>query len=142
MNLSRPFILRPIGTSLLVLGITLAGLLGLRLLPTASLPTVDFPTIQVTTEWPGASAETMEALVTAPLEKWFERISRLSSMTSVSSLGISTITLRFELGREIDAAAQDIQAAINGATGLLPRALPYRPIYRKVNPADTPIMVL
>src|SRR6185436_31380 len=105
-------------------------------------PQVDFPTIQISTQLPGASPETMTALVTAPLERQFGQIPSLSTMTSSSSFGISQITLQFDLTRDIDAAAQDVQAAINAAGSTLPRTLPYPPIYSKVNPADTPIVTL
>jgi multidrug efflux pump len=142
MNFSRAFILRPIGTSLLALGVLLAGWLGYRALPLSTLPAVDFPSVQVTVEWPGASAETMEVGVTSPLEYQFGRISSLKSLVSSSSPGLSAITLTFDLDRDIDAATQDIQAAINAASGHLPKAMPNAPVYRKVNPADTPVMVL
>ena len=108
----------------------------------SSLPQVDFPTIQVTTQLPGASPDTMAALVTAPLERQFGQIPALSNMTSSSSFGISQITLQFDLSRDIDGAAQDVQAAINAAGSTLPRNLPYPPTYAKVNPADAPIMTL
>src|SRR5689334_19372544 len=120
-NVSAPFIRRPIATSLLGVATLLGGILGYWLLPVASLPQVDFPTIQVSTQLPGASPETMTALVTAPLERQFGQIPSLSTMTSSSSYGISQITLQFDLNRDIDAAAQDIQAAINAAGSTLPR---------------------
>src|SRR5499427_8563418 len=113
MSVSSPFIFRPIATSLLGVAVMLGGILGYWLLPVASLPQVDFPTIQVSTQLPGASPETMTALVTAPLERQFGQIPSLSTMTSSSSYGISQITLQFDLSRDIDAAAQDVQAAIN-----------------------------
>ncbi len=142
MNVSAPFILRPIATSLLGVAVLLGGALGYWRLPVSALPQVDFPTIQVTTQLPGASPDTIAALVTAPLERQFGQISALSTMTSSSSFGISQITLQFELTRDIDAAAQDVQAAINAAGSVLPRTLPYPPTYSKVNPADAPIMTL
>ncbi len=142
MSVSAPFILRPIATSLLGVAIMLGGALGYWWLPVSALPQVDFPTIQVTTQLPGANPDTMAALVTAPLERQFGQISSLTTMTSSSSYGISQVTLQFDLGRDIDAAAQDVQAAINAAGSTLPRNLPYPPTYLKVNPADTPIVTL
>src|SRR6188768_3881196 len=142
MNVSAPFIQRPIATSLLGVAVMFGGLLGYLWLPVSALPQVDFPTIQVTTQLPGASPDTMVALVTAPLERQFGQIPSLSTMTSSSSYGISQITLQFDLNRDIDSAAQDVQAAINAAGSTLPRTLPYPPIYSKVNPADTPIVTL
>src|SRR5262245_60800294 len=142
MSVSTPFIRRPIATSLLAVAVMLGGWLGYFSLPVSSLPQVDFPTIQVTTQLPGASPDTMVSLVTAPLERQFGQIPALTTMTSSSSYGISQITLQFELNRDIDGAAQDVQAAINGAGSVLPRNLPYPPTYRKVNPADAPIVVL
>jgi len=142
MGVSTPFILRPIATLLLTVAIVLGGFLGYRALPIASLPQVEFPTIQVTTELPGASPETMANLVTAPLERQLGQISSLEVMTSSSSLGISQITLQFRLGRDIDAAGQDVQSAINAAASTLPRTLPYPPTFAKVNPADAPIATL
>jgi len=142
MSVSAPFIGRPIATSLLTLAVTLGGLLGYLWLPVSSLPQVDFPTIQVTTQLPGANPETMANLVTAPLERQLGQISALVSMTSTSSHGISQITLQFSLNRDIDAAAQDVQAAINAAGSTLPRTLPYPPTYAKLNPADAPIVTL
>jgi len=142
MNVSAPFIQRPIATSLLGIAVMFGGLLGYIWLPVSALPQVDFPTIQVTTQLPGASPDTMASLVTAPLERQFGQIPSLATMTSSSSYGISQITLQFDLNREIDAASQDVQAAINAAGSALPRNLPYPPIYSKVNPADTPIVTL
>jgi multidrug efflux pump len=142
MSVSSPFIFRPIATSLLGVAVTLGGILGYFLLPVASLPQVDFPTIQVTTQLPGANAETIASLVTAPLERQFGQIPALATMSSSSSYGISQITLQFELNREIDAAAQDVQSAINAAGSTLPRNLPYPPVYSKVNPADAPVLTL
>ena len=142
MSVSGPFIKRPIATTLLALAVMLGGWLGYWWLPVSSLPQVDFPTIQVTTQLPGANPETMANLVTAPLERQLGQISALTSMTSSSSFGISQITLQFALDRDIDAAAQDVQAAINAAGSTLPRNLPYPPTYAKLNPADTPIITL
>jgi multidrug efflux pump len=142
MNVSSLFINRPIATSLLGIAIFLGGLLGYLNLPVAPLPQVDFPTIRVTTQLPGADPDTMASLVTAPLERPLGQIPSLASMTSSSAFGISQITLQFELGRDIDGAAQDVQAAINAAGSTLPKTLPYPPTYAKVNPADTPIITL
>jgi multidrug efflux pump len=142
MSVSSPFIYRPIATSLLGVAVMLGGILGYALLPVASLPQVDFPTIQVTTQLPGANAETMASLVTAPLERQFGQIPALSTMTSSSSYGISQVTLQFDLNRDIDGAAQDVQSAINAAGSTLPRNLPYPPVYAKVNPADVPVLTL
>ena len=142
MNVSEPFIHRPVATSLLMAGIVMMGLLGYFLLPISALPPVDFPTIQVTAQYPGASADVMASSVTTPLERQFGQISGLAQMTSQSSFGNTTIILQFNLDRDIDAAAQDVQAAINAASGVLPRAMPNPPTYSKVNPADTPILTL
>jgi multidrug efflux pump len=142
MSVSQPFIERPIATSLLAVATVLGGILGYLTLPVSSLPQVDFPTVEVRTELPGASPDTMAKLVTASLERQFGQIQSLASMSSVSSFGLSRITLQFNLGRDIDAAAQDVQAAINAAGSTLPRDLPYPPTYSKVNPADTPIITL
>ncbi|SFV33363.1 efflux RND transporter permease subunit [Hyphomicrobium facile] len=142
MSVSRPFIERPIATFLLAVATILGGMLGYFALPISSLPQVDFPTVEVTTELPGASPETMSTLVTASLERQFGQIQSLASMSSTSSFGLSRITLQFNLDRDIDAAAQDVQAAINAAGSTLPRNLPYPPTYSKVNPADTPIVTL
>jgi multidrug efflux pump len=142
MSVSSPFIRRPIATTLLGFAVTLGGVLGYWWLPVSSLPQVDFPTIQVTTQLPGANPETTANLVTAPLERQLGQIPALASMTSSSSYGISQITLQFVLNRDIDAAAQDVQSAINAAGSTLPRNLPYPPTYAKVNPADQPIVTL
>ena len=142
MSVSSPFIRRPIATTLLGFAVALGGALGYGLLPVSSLPQVDFPTIQVTTQLPGASPDTTANLVTAPLERQLGQIPALTTMTSSSSYGISQITLQFVLNRDIDAAAQDVQAAINAAGSTLPRNLPYPPTYAKVNPADAPIVTL
>ena len=142
MSVSSPFIHRPIATSLLGVAVMLGGLLGYWWLPISALPQVDFPTIQVTTQLPGANPDTIAALVTAPLERQFGQIPALQTMTSSSSFGISQVTLQFDLNRDIDAAAQDVQSAINAAASTLPRNLPYPPLYSKVNPADAPIITL
>ena len=142
MSVSSPFIARPIATSLLGVAVLLGGVLGYLWLPVSSLPQVDFPTIQVTTQLPGASPEVMASLVTAPLERNFGQIPSLQLMTSSSSFGVSQITLQFVLNRDIDAAAQDVQAAINASGSTLPKNLPYPPVYSKVNPADAPMVTL
>jgi hydrophobe/amphiphile efflux-1 (HAE1) family protein len=142
MSISEQFIRRPVATSLLMVGVILLGILGYKLLPISALPTVDFPTIEVTTYYPGASADVMVSAITTPLERQFGQIAGLASMNSTSSFGVSTITLQFVLDRPIDVAAQDVQAAINVATGFLPKDLPNPPKYNKVNPADTPILTL
>src|SRR5689334_17218116 len=142
MSVSSPFIHRPIATSLLGVAVMLGGLLGYWWLPVSALPQVDFPTIQVTTQLPGANPDTIAALVTAPLERQFGQIPALQTMTSSSSFGISQVTLQFDLNRDIDTAAQDVQSAINAAGSTLPRNLPYPPLYSKVNPADAPIITL
>jgi len=141
--MSRPFILRPIATTLLFVAVVLLGLIGYRSLSVAPLPTVDFPTIQITTSYPGASPDVVETTITAPLERYFGQISGLASMNSTSAAGTSQITLQFVLARKIDAAAQDVQAAINAASGWIPIAqLPGPPTYRQVNPADIPVLIL
>ena len=142
MSISEPFIRRPVATSLMMAGVILLGALGYKLLPISALPTVDFPTIEVTTFYPGASADVMVSAITTPLERQFGQIAGLASMNSTSSFGTSTITLQFVLDRPIDVAAQDVQAAINVAGGFLPKDLPNPPKYNKVNPADTPILTL
>jgi multidrug efflux pump len=142
MSVSSPFIHRPIATSLLGVAVMLGGALGYWWLPVSALPQVDFPTIQVTTQLPGANPDTISALVTAPLERQFGQIPALQVMTSSSSFGVSQVTLQFDLNRDIDAAAQDVQSAINAAASSLPRNLPYPPLYSKVNPADVPIITL
>src|ERR1041385_1666367 len=141
-SISEPFIKRPVATTLLMIGVALAGFVGFRQLPVAALPQVDYPTIVVTTTLPGASADTMASAVTTPLERQFGQVPSLSQMTSISSFGTSQITLQFSLERDIDAAEQDVQAAINAATNLLPRTLPAPPTYAKSNPADQPILTL
>ncbi|MBS0558452.1 MAG: efflux RND transporter permease subunit [Proteobacteria bacterium] len=142
MNISAPFIARPVGTWLLALALLLAGVLGYRALPVSALPQVDFPTIQVTTQLPGAAPDTVATLITASLERQFGQMPGLIAMTSQSSEGTSQVTLQFDLNRNIDSAAQDVQAAINAAAGTLPANLPYPPTYAKVNPADAPILTL
>ncbi len=142
MSVSAPFILRPIATSLLGVAVLLGGILGYSWLSVSALPQVDFPTIQVTTQLPGANPDTVASLITAPLERQFGQIPALSGMISSSSFGISQITLQFDLDREIDGAAQDVQAAINAAGSALPRNLPYPPTYSKVNPADTAVLTV
>jgi len=142
MSVSAPFIKRPVATTLLTVAIAMAGVIGYVLLPVSPLPQVDFPTIQVNTGLPGASPETMASSVATPLERSFGRIAGVSEMTSSSSLGSTNVTLQFDLSRNIDAAARDVQAAINAARGQLPAGLPNNPNYRKVNPADAPIMIL
>jgi hydrophobe/amphiphile efflux-1 (HAE1) family protein len=142
MNVSAPFIRRPVATSLLAAAVLLAGAAAYTQLPVAPLPRVDFPTISVNAALPGASPETMASIVAAPLERRFGRIAGLREVTSVSYLGSTSITLQFELDRDVDAAARDVQAAINAAGGDLPANLPTRPNYRKVNPSDAPILIL
>ncbi len=142
MSISEPFVRRPIATSLLMGGIFLVGLVVFPLLPVAPLPQVDFPTILVTAQLPGASPETMASSVATPLEYQFAEISGLTQMTSTNVLGTTQITLQFDLNRNIDAAAQDVQTGIDAAGGQLPKNLPTPPTYRKVNPADSPILIL
>ena len=141
-NFSTPFIKRPVATSLLTAAIFLAGALAFNFLPEAPLPQVDFPTISVNASLPGASPETMASAVATPLERQFGRIASVTQMTSSSSLGSTNVSLQFDLNRNIDAAARDVQAAINAASGQLPAGLPGNPTYHKVNPADAPIMLL
>ncbi|WP_201313528.1 efflux RND transporter permease subunit [Dyella sp. EPa41] len=142
MGFSTLFIRRPIATSLLMVAVLLLGILGYRELPVSALPEIDAPSLVVTTQYPGASASTMASLVTTPLERNFGQISGLTMMTSDSSAGLSTIVLQFAMDRDIDIAAQDVQAAINQARGTLPATLPYPPVYNRVNPADAPIITL
>ncbi|WP_049976002.1 efflux RND transporter permease subunit, partial [Azospirillum sp. B506] len=142
MNLSAPFIRRPVATALLMIGLLLAGVAAYPFLPVAPLPRVDFPTIQVSASLPGASPETMAATVAQPLERQFSQIAGVTQLTSTSALGSTQITVQFDLDRNIDGAAQDIQTAINAATGQLPKSLPSPPGYRKVNPADSPVLIL
>ena len=142
MNPSAGFICRPVATALLAVAMLLLGVVAYPLLPVAPLPQVDFPTIQVSASLPGASPETMASNVATPLERQFSLIPGLDQMTSTSALGSAQITLQFNLTRNIDAAATDVQAAINAAGGQLPANLPSPPTYRKVNPADAPILVM
>jgi multidrug efflux pump len=142
MSLSAPFIRRPVATTLLTLAVFLAGAMAFRLLPVSPLPQVDFPTISVSAALPGADPETMATSVAAPLERQFGRIAGVSEMTSVSGRGSTSITLQFDLDRDINGAARDVQAAINAARGFLPSNMPANPNYRKINPADAPILIL
>src|SRR5437588_6073527 len=141
-SISSPFIRYPIGTSLLMAGILFVGVVAYPLLPVAPLPQVDFPTIQVSASLPGGSPETMASSVAQPLERQLAQIPGIAQMTSTSSLGSTAVTIQFDLNRSIDGAANDVQGAINAASGQLPKNLPSPPTYRKVNPADSPIMVL
>ncbi len=141
-GLSAPFINRPIATTLIMVAVLLVGLVAFPSLPVAPLPQVDFPTIAVSASLPGASPDTMATSVAQPLERQIAQIPGVSQMTSTSSLGATAITVQFDLNRNIDAAANDIQAAINAAAGQLPKDLPSPPTYRKVNPSDTPILIL
>ena len=142
MSLSRPFILRPVATTLAMIAVFLSGLIAYRWLPVSSLPEVDYPTIQVSTFYPGASPDVMASLVTSPLEKQFGQMPGLRQMSSTSSAGASVLTLQFTLELPLDVAEQQVQAAINAAGNLLPRDLPAPPVYSKVNPADAPVMTL
>src|SRR5580693_1837141 len=142
MSPSRPFILRPVATTLLMVAIMLSGMLAFRFLPVAALPEVDYPTIQVQTFYPGASPDVMTSSITAPLERQFGQMPGLNQMSSTSSGGASVITLQFNLDLSLDIAEQEVQAAINAAGNLLPSDLPAPPIYAKVNPADAPILTL
>src|SRR5438093_13474663 len=142
MSPSRPFILRPVATSLLMAAILLVGIAGYQQLPVSALPEVDYPTIQVLTFFPGASPDVMASGVTAPLERQFGQVPGLNQMTSTSSDGSSVITLQFSLDLNIDVAEQEVQAAINAASTFLPTDLPNPPIYSKTNPADAPILTL
>src|SRR5947207_6055936 len=141
MSISEPFIRRPIGTSLLMVGVLVFGIGAYNLLPVAALPKVDFPTIAVQVSYPGASPDTMASAVATPLEQQFAALPGLAEMTSMSGIGSMLITLQFDLERNIDAAAQDVQQAINAATGTLPKDLPNPPTYRKTNPADRPVLI-
>jgi multidrug efflux pump len=142
VNPSRPFILRPVATSLLMVAVLLAGIVAYRVLPISALPEIDYPTIQVVTLYPGASPDVTTSSITAPLERQFGQMPGLRQMSSTSSGGASVITLQFELDLSLDTAEQEVQAAINAASNLLPGDLPQPPIYSKVNPADTPILTL
>src|SRR6266480_971653 len=140
--MSELFIQRPITTTLVMVGIVLFGLIGYRTLPVSDLPSVDYPTISVNASLPGANPETMASSVATPLERQFSTIAGVDSMSSVSAQGLTQITIQFSLARDIDAAAQDVQAAIAKAARQLPPGLPSPPIYNKVNPADSPILFL
>ncbi len=142
MNISAPFIRRPVATTLLTIGIALAGAVAFRALPVSPLPQIDFPTISVQAGLPGASSQIMASSVATPLERQFGRIAGITEMTSASSIGSTNVTIQFDLNRNIDGAARDVQAAINAARSYLPINLPSNPTYRKVNPADSPIMVI
>src|SRR6202043_1544139 len=142
MNLSAPFIRRPVATTLLTVAIAIAGAIAFTVLPVSPLPQVDFPTISVNSSLPGGSAEIMASSVATPLERQFGHIAGVTEMTSSSSLGTTSITIQFDLSRDIDGAARDVQAAINAARTYLPANLPSNPTYRKVNPADAPIMIM
>ena len=142
MSPSRPFIQRPVATALLMVAIVLSGLVGFKLLPLSALPEVDYPTIQVQTLYPGGSPEVMSRTVTAPLENQLGQMAGLDRMSSSSAAGVSTITLQFQLGLSLDVAEQEVQAAINASSALLPADLPAPPVYAKVNPADTPVLSL
>src|SRR6201987_5305864 len=142
MTFSEPFIRRPVATTLLTVAVALSGVVGFQLLPVSPLPEVDFPTISVNASLPGASPETMASAVATPLERQFGRIAGITQMTSSSGVGSTSVVLQFDLSRNIDAAARDVQAAINAARGQLPANLPNNPSYRKVNPADAPIVLL
>src|SRR5262249_34857523 len=141
-NFSAPFIRRPVATSLITVAILLSGIVAFRFLPVAPLPQVDFPTISVGASLPGASPETMASAVATPLERQFGRIAGITQMTSSSGLGSTNITMQFDLNRDINAAARDVQSAINAARSQLPADLPGQPNYRKANPADAPILLL
>jgi len=141
-GISAPFIRRPVATTLLMVAILLVGLVAYQNLAVAPLPQVDFPTITVSASLPGASPDTMATSVAQPIERQIAQIPGVSQMTSTSALGVTAITVQFDLNRNIDAAANDIQAAINAASGQLPKNLPSPPTYRKVNPSDTPILIL
>src|SRR6202790_5323951 len=142
MNISAPFIRRPVATTLITVGIAFAGALAYTVLPVSPLPQVDFPTISVSASLPGGSAEIMASSVATPLERQFGHIAGVTEMTSASSLGNTSITIQFDLNRNIDGAARDVEAAINAARTYLPTNLPSNPTYRKVNPADAPIMII
>src|ERR1700684_2219952 len=141
MSISTPFIERPVATTLLTVALTLAGGIAYFQLPVSALPQVDFPTLNVQASLPGASPEVMAASVATPLEKQFTRIAGVTEMTSRSSVGSAYVTLQFDLSRDINAAAREVQAAINSSAGFLPTNLPSLPRYRKMNPGDQPIML-
>ena len=141
MNISAPCIRRPVATTLLMFGVMVFGVTAYRFLPVSSLPNVDFPTITVTGNFPGASPETMASAVATPLEQQFSSVPGVAEMTSLSGVGTTTITLQFDLSTDINSAAQDVQTAINAASGLLPKDLPSPPTYRKVNPNNFPVLI-
>src|ERR1700735_2331826 len=140
--ISAPFIRRPVATTLLTIAIAIAGGIAFQVLPVSPLPQVDFPTISVSASLPGASAEIMASSVATPLERQFGHIAGVTEMTSASSLGSTSVTIQFDLSRDIDGAARDVEAGINAARAYLPANLPSNPSYRKVNPADAPIMII
>jgi multidrug efflux pump subunit AcrB len=142
MNISEPFIRRPVATALLMAALLVAGIVGYNLLPVAALPSVDFPTVAVSASLPGASPEIMASAVAQPLERQFADLPGVNQITSSNVQGTASITLVFDLSRNIDGAAADVQAAINAASGLLPKQLPNPPTYKKVNPADQPVLIL
>src|ERR1700757_5168529 len=142
MNISAPFIRRPIATALLMVGLLVSGLVSYPLLPVAALPNVNYPTLQITAQCPGADPNTMASSVATPLELQFGEIPGLTQMTSSSALGYTQITLQFDLSRPLDGAVSDTLSAIQTANAYLPKDLPYPPMIRKVNPADTPILVI
>jgi multidrug efflux pump subunit AcrB len=142
MNLSEPFIRRPVATSLVMAAVAFVGIAAFPFLPVASLPQIDFPTIQVTASLSGASAETMAVSVATPLERQLSQIPGITQMTSLSTIGAAQVVIQFDLNRNIDAAAQDVQAAISVAGKTLPQNMTLPPTYRKVNPADPPILIL
>src|SRR3974390_2064039 len=142
MSISSPFIRRPVATTLLTIAVAIAGAIAFTVLPVSPLPQVDFPTINVSASLPGASAEIMAASVATPLERQPRPTAGVTEMTSSSSLGSTSVTLQFELSRNIDGAARDVQAAINAARTYLPANLPSNPSYRKINPADSPTMII
>src|ERR1700722_8841289 len=142
MSISTPFIQRPVATTLLLVAVTMAGSIAYTLLPVSALPEVDFPTISVSASLPGASPDVMAAAVATPLEKQFTRIAGVTEMTSRSSVGSVVVVLQFDLSRDINAAAREVQAAINSSAGFLPSNLPQLPRYRKITPADTPILLM
>src|SRR6186997_591303 len=142
MNITQPFVQRPVATTLLTVGVALAGIVCFGLLPVSPLPQVDFPVVSVSASLPGASPEVMAATVATPLERALGRISGVNEITSSSALGSTRVVLQFDLNRDINGAARDVQAAINAARTLLPTGLPSNPTYRKVNPADAPVMIL
>src|SRR5579872_6815046 len=142
MSISTPFINRPVATTLFMVMLTLAGAIAYTLLPVSALPEVDFPTIAVFASLPGASPDVMAEAVATPLEKQFTRIAGVTEMTSRSSIGSASVVLQFDLSRDINAAARDVQAGINAAAPNLPANLPIKPRYRKINPADAPILIL